>query len=100
MRLESLYHRHSLLSVFARFLAGFCKLCNKLNPISDGWGGGEGGGFWDGDTGHTKMRLFKYFGSVRNNSETCDRQEASNYDILEFRALLRFVISVNRDRGI
>ena len=63
-------------------------------------GAGGEGRFGDGDTGHTKMRLFKYSGSVTNNTETRGRQTASNYDILELSVLLRFVISVNRDRGV
>jgi hypothetical protein len=46
------------------------------------------------------MRLFKYFGSVVNNNEMCDKQKASNYDILEPRAVLRMVSNVNRDRDI
>ena len=37
MRLVSQYHGHRLLSVFARFLVDLCKLCNKINPIPDGW---------------------------------------------------------------
>ena len=44
--------------------------------------------------GTQKMRLFKYFGLVRNNTETCGRQNASNYDILELRALLNSVALV------